>query len=48
MARMNVKTKQIIKIAFLLAASGYFLFEGFSLLFSEQEKAMTEQPSTPR
>jgi hypothetical protein len=43
MARMNAKTKQIIKIALLLAASGYFLFEGFSLLFSEQENAAVVQ-----
>ena len=36
---MNVKTKQIVKIVLLLAASGYFLFEGFSLLFSEAPEA---------
>ena len=35
MRGMNDKSKQIVKIVLLLAASGYFLFEGFSLLFSE-------------
>jgi len=43
---MNAKLKQIIKIVLLLAASGFFLFQGFSLLFSEQEKAQTEQVSS--
>lgn len=33
---MNAKTKQIVKIVLLLAASGFFLYQGFSLLFSEQ------------
>ncbi|MBD3800524.1 MAG: hypothetical protein IE886_03560 [Campylobacterales bacterium] len=37
MAFMNAKTKQIIKIILLLAGSGFFLFQGFSLLFTEQE-----------
>ena len=46
MAAMNTKTKQIIKVAVLLIASGLFLFQGFSLLFSEQEKAKTEQLNT--
>jgi len=40
---MNTKTKQIIKIALLLAASAFFLFQGFSMLFSEQENVKTEQ-----
>jgi hypothetical protein len=46
MADMNAKSKQIVKIALLLAASGFFLFQGFSLLFSEQEKPQTEQVSS--
>lgn len=37
MARMNEKTKQILKIVMLMIASGFFLFQGFSLLFTEQE-----------
>jgi len=48
MAAMKTKTKQIIKIAVLLIASGLFLFQGFSLLFSEQEKAQTEQLNTAK
>lgn len=36
MRSMNAKTKQIVKIVLLLAASGFFLYQGFSLLFSEQ------------
>ncbi len=36
MPTMNAKTKQIIKIVLLLAASGFFLYQGFTLLFSEQ------------
>jgi hypothetical protein len=43
MAAMKPKTKQIIKIAALLTASALFLFQGFSLLFSEQEKPKPEQ-----
>ena len=46
MAAMKTKTKQIIKIAVLLTASALFLFQGFSLLFSEQEAAKTEQLNT--
>ena len=46
MAAMKTKTKQIIKIAALLTASALFLFQGFSLLFSEQETAKTEQLNT--
>ncbi|UFS63135.1 hypothetical protein LOH54_03180 [Sulfurimonas sp. HSL-3221] len=34
---MNDKTKQIIKIVLLLAGSAFFLFQGFSLLFTEQD-----------
>lgn len=45
-AGMNAKTKQMIKIAALLAASAFFLFQGFALLFSEQEKVQTEQINT--
>ena len=43
---MKTKTKQIIKIAALLTASALFLFQGFSLLFSGQEKAKSEQINT--
>ena len=32
---MNDRMKQIVKIVLLLAVSGFFLFQGFSLLFSE-------------
>jgi len=46
MAGMNTKSKQIVKIVVLLAASGLFLFQGFSLLFSEQGKTQTEQVSS--
>jgi len=45
---MNAKTKQMIKIAALLAASAFFLFQGFALLFSEQEKVQTEQINTAK
>jgi len=34
---MNEKSKQIVKIILLLAASAFFLFQGFSLLFTEKE-----------
>jgi len=46
MTAMNTKTKQMIKIAVLLLASGFFLFQGFALLFSGPEKTKTEQVST--
>lgn len=46
MARMNAKTKQILKILLLLAASGFFLFQGFSMLFAEQEKTDQQTEST--
>lgn len=44
---MNAKSKRIIKIVLLLLASGFFLYNGFSLLFSEQEKAAQQTESTP-
>ena len=40
---MNAKTKQLIKIVALLVASGLFLFQGFSLLFSPNEGTKTER-----
>jgi len=40
---MNAKTKQIIKVVVLMAASAFFLFQGFSMLFSEQETAKSEE-----
>lgn len=43
MPGMNPKTKQLIKIAVLLVASGLFLFQGFSLLFSAPEQSKTEK-----
>jgi hypothetical protein len=46
MSAMNAKTKQIIKIVLLLAASGFFLYQGFSLLFSEQPDTAKTVKST--
>jgi len=48
MARMNARTKQMVKIAVLLIASGFFLFQGFSLLFSEQRQSRPEQLNTAK
>lgn len=33
---MGEKQKRILRVVLLLIASGFFLFQGFSLLFSEQ------------
>jgi hypothetical protein len=46
MRLMNAKTKQIVKIVLLLAASGFFLYKGFSLFFSEQPDTAETVKST--
>lgn len=39
MSSMNAKTKQVVKIILLFVASGFFLYQGFALLYEEQPAA---------